>query len=435
MQRTMDNLIILLVSFGILVLLKVPIAYALGLSSLYVIYIMDMPFISAINSMYSSVNNFSLLAVPLFMLLALLMARGGITDRLFDVCNTFVGHIRGGMGHVNVLISLLFGHLSGSAQADAAGIGSILIPAMKKSGYDTGFTVAITCCSSTLGVIIPPSVLLVVYGAMSGASIGALFIGGFVPGFLIAGAQCAYTYYRAVKYNYPRGPKHTWKERGNAVKNAIPVMLLPALILGGTTSGLFTATESASVSCFYAMILMFFVYKTYHIKDIPQLLVQTASDFSLSMFAVASAGITGWLIAFLGAPQLLADWVLGITTSYLGIYLLLVAFLLIIGTFLSPITAIIIFLPVFQELAKVAHFNSVHLGLIVVLTLSLGMVTPPYGTCLMITSQLGEIKMSEAFESVFPILVITVGIIVLGIIFPDLFLFLPRLLVPMAFPS
>ena len=430
----MDDIILLLVIFAIMVTVKIPIAYALGLSSMVIVYKLGLPLVSAINSMYASVNNFSLLAVPLFMLLALLMARGGITDRLFDVCDTFVGHIKGGMGHVNVLISLLFGHLSGSAQADAAGIGSMLIPAMRKSGYDVGFTVAITCCSSTLGVIIPPSVLMVVYGAMSGASIGALFIGGFVPGFMIAGAQCAYTYYMAVKNNYPCGKKHTWTERGRAVKNTIPVMVLPALIIGGTTSGLFTATESAAVSCFYALILMFFVYKTYFPKDIPQLLVQTASDFALSMFAVASAGITGWLIAFLGAPQALANWVLGITTSYIGIYLLLVLFLLFIGTFLSPITAIIIFLPVFQQLGKVAHFNPIHLGLIVVLTLSLGMVTPPYGTCLMITSQLADIKMNEAFVSVFPILIITVGIIVLGIIFPEIFLFLPRFFVPSAFP-
>ena len=185
-------LILLLLGFAIMVMIKIPIAYALGLSSIIVILKMEIPLTSAINSMYSSVNNFSLLAVPLFMFLAQLMDKGGITDKLFKICDAFVGHIRGGLGHVNVLISLLFGHLSGSAQADAAGIGSMLIPAMKKAGYDSGFSVAITACSSTLGVIIPPSVLLVVYGAMSGTSIGALFIAGFVPGFLIAIAQCAY---------------------------------------------------------------------------------------------------------------------------------------------------------------------------------------------------------------------------------------------------
>lgn len=434
----MDNgqlLLILLAGFAVMVMVKIPIAYALGLSSLVVIVKMGIPMTSAINSMYNSVNNYSLLAVPLFMLLAQLMDKGGITDRLFVICDAFVGHIRGGLGHVNVLISLLFGHLSGSAQADAAGIGAMIIPAMRKSGYDSGFSVAITACSSTLGVIIPPSVLLVVYGAMSGASIGALFIAGFVPGFLIALAQCLYTYYMAVKHNYPKGEKYTWGQRGKALKSALPVIFLPLIILGGTTSGLFTATESAAISCFYALVLMFGVYRTYKVKDVPKILLKTAMDFSLSMFAVAAAGITGWLIAYLNAPQMIADAILSVTSSYLGVYMLLVLFLLFIGTFLSPITAIIIFLPVIKQLGAVVNINDIHLGLIVVLTLSLGMVTPPYGTCLMITSQIGEITIPQAFKSVAPIIGVTLLIIFLGMVFPDLFLFLPKLLVPTAFPA
>lgn len=434
----MDNgqlLLILLLGFAVMVMVKIPIAYALGLSSLVVIVKMGIPMTSAINSMYNSVNNYSLLAVPLFMLLAQLMDKGGITDRLFIICDAFVGHIRGGLGHVNVLISLLFGHLSGSAQADAAGIGAMIIPAMKKSGYDSGFSVAITACSSTLGVIIPPSVLLVVYGAMSGASIGALFIAGFVPGFLIALAQCLYTYYMAVKYNYPKGEKYTWGQRGKALKSALPVIFLPLIILGGTTSGLFTATESAAISCFYALVLMFGVYRTYKVKDVPKILLKTAMDFSLSMFAVAAAGITGWLIAYLNAPQMIANAILGITDSYLGVYMLLVLFLLFIGTFLSPITAIIIFLPVIKQLGAVVNINDVHLGLVVVLTLSLGMVTPPYGTCLMITSQIGEITIPQAFKGVAPIIGVTLLVIFAGMVFPDLFLFLPKLLIPTAFPA
>ncbi|CAK7058530.1 MAG: Sialic acid TRAP transporter large permease protein SiaM [Enterocloster aldenensis] len=434
----MDNgqlLLILLAGFAVMVMVKIPIAYALGLSSLVVIVKMGIPMTSAINSMYNSVNNYSLLAVPLFMLLAQLMDKGGITDRLFVICDAFVGHIRGGLGHVNVLISLLFGHLSGSAQADAAGIGAMIIPAMRKFGYDSSFSVAITACSSTLGVIIPPSVLLVVYGAMSGASIGALFIAGFVPGFLIAFAQCLYTYYMAVKHNYPKGERYTWGQRRQALKSALPVIFLPLIILGGTTSGLFTATESAAISCFYALVLMFGVYRTYKVKDVPKILLKTAMDFSLSMFAVAAAGITGWLIAYLNAPQMIADAILSITSSYLGVYMLLVLFLLFIGTFLSPITAIIIFLPVIKQLGAVVNINDIHLGLVVVLTLSLGMVTPPYGTCLMITSQIGGITIPQAFKGVAPIIGVTLLIIFMGMVFPDLFLFLPKVLVPTAFPA
>lgn len=223
--------------------------------------------------------------------------------------------------------------------------------------------------------------------------------------------------------------------RGKALKSALPVIFLPLIILGGTTSGLFTATESAAISCFYALVLMFGVYRTYKVKDVPKILLKTAMDFSLSMFAVAAAGITGWLIAYLNAPQMIADAILSVTSSYLGVYMLLVLFLLFIGTFLSPITAIIIFLPVIKQLGAVVNINDIHLGLIVVLTLSLGMVTPPYGTCLMITSQIGEITIPQAFKGVAPIIGVTLLIIFLGMVFPDLFLFLPKLLVPTAFPA
>lgn len=431
----MNELVILMLVFTVMVFIKIPIAYALGLSSIAVMFRMGIPLTSAINSMYSSVNNFALLAIPLFMLLAQLMDKGGITARLFKISDAFVGHIRGGLGHVNVFMSLLFGHLSGSAQADAAAIGSMLIPTMKKSGYETGFTVAITASSSTLGVILPPSVLMVVYGAMSGTSIAALFVAGFVPGFLIAIVMMGYTYIMAVKKGWPMGEKHTWRQRGGAVKGAVPVVLLPLIIIGGTSAGLFTATESAAIACLYAFILMFVVYRNYKVKDIPTVMVSTAMDFSLTMFAVASAGITGWLIAFLNAPQIAAYWILGITDSYFGIYLLLIAFLLFVGTFLSPMTAIIIFMPIIQQLGSVANINDVHLGLIVILTLSLGMVTPPFGTCLMITAQIGDIPIPQAFKSVFPIIILVLGVIIVGVVIPELFLFLPRILVPVAFPG
>jgi len=428
-------LVTMVIVFVVMLLIKIPVAYALGLSSLVIFYIMGIPFTSAINSMYNSVNSFPLLAIPLFMLLAQLMTAGGITERLFKISDAFVGHISGGLGQVNVFISLLFGHLSGSAQADAAGIGSMIVPMMKKAGYPVGFTVAITACSSTLGVILPPSVLMIVYGAMSGTSIAALFVAGFVPGFLVCFTQMGYTYYMARKYNWPRGERSTWAQRAVAVKNGLPVIILPFIIIGGTSSGMFTATESAAIACMFAIILIFVVYRSFNIWDIPKIIVATAQDFSLTMFALASAGITGWLVAFLGAPQMIATWILGITDSYLGVYLLLIMFLLIVGTTLSPITVIIIFMPIIQQLGASVNINDVHLGIVVILTLSLGLVTPPYGSCLMIVSQIGGIPITRAFISVIPIILIVLGIILLGVIFPELFLFLPRLVVPMAFPS
>ena len=429
----MNELVLLLLVFAGMLIIKIPIAYALGLSSLVVIHSMGIPLTSAINAMYNSVNNFSLLAIPLFMLLAQLMDAGGITKRLFEISDAFVGHIRGGLGHINIFMSLLFGHLSGSAQADAAGIGSMIIPTMKKAGYPTGFTVAVTATSSTLGVILPPSVLMVVYGAASGASIGALFVAGIVPGFLIAFIQMGYTYFLAVKYNWPREARYTWRQRLSALKGAVLVLILPLIIIVGTSSGMFTATESAAVACIFAFALIFILNRNYDFKQFPKLIVNTAMSFSLTMFAVASAGITGWLIAFLGAPQLISGWILGITNSFLGVYMLLIIFLLLIGTFLSPITVIIIFMPIISELAAAADINNIHMGIVVILTLSLAMVTPPSGTCLMITANIGGISILEATKHILPILGLVLLLILLGVIVPELFLFLPRLLVPAAF--
>ena len=431
----MNEFVILMLIFTVMIIVKIPIAYALGLSSLAVIFMMGIPLTTAINAMYNSVHNFPLLAIPLFMLLALLMEKGGITTRLFGMSDAFVGHIRGGLGHVNVFVSLLFGHLSGSAQADVAGIGSVIIPTMKKAGYPIGFTVAITATSSTLGVILPPSVLMVVYGAMSGVSIGALFVAGIVPGFLIAFIQMAYVYYMATKHKWPKGERHTWKQRGDSVKNALPVVLLPIIIVGGTSSGMFTATESAAIGCLYALVLMFIVYRSCSIKDIPQVMVSTARTFSLTMFAVASAGMMGWLIAFLNLPRIFADFILGITDTYLGVYLLLVLFLLFVGAFLGGITIIIIFMPIIAELGAIIDANGIHLGMIVILTISIGIVTPPYGSCLMIASQIGGIPMNSAFMSVLPICILIIALIIVFIIFPEIILFLPRILVPAAFPS
>ena len=429
----MNNVALLLGVFAIMIFLKIPVGYALGLSSFMMFLKLGIKMTSAMSSIYSALANFSLLAVPLFMLLAMLMDAGGITERLLKLCEAFVGHIVGGLGHVNVIVSLLFGHLSGSSQADAAGIGGMLIPAMKKAGYDAGFAVAITAVSSTLGVIIPPSVLMVVYGAMAEISIGALFVAGLVPGFGIAVGQCIYVYFMAKKRGYPRGPKFTAKERVIAFKDAIPVVILPMIILGGTTSGLFTATESASIACVYAFILMFVVYRNTKLSSLPKTFMGCARTFSLSAFAVAMAGVTGWLIAYLKAPQAIAGFITGVTTNYYGIYALLIVFLLFIGTFLSPISAIIIFMPIFKQLAVIGGFNDVHMALIVIMTLSLGMVTPPYGTCLMITSQLGEITMVEAFKHSMPIIAVTVAVIFLFVCFPELLLFLPRFFVPTAF--
>ena len=429
----MQHVLIMLAIFLVLVLLKVPIAYAMGASAFFTIFRLGINPITAINSMFASVNTYSMLAVPLFMLLGQLMNYGGITERLEKFCRAVIGHVRGGLGYVNVLESMLFAGLSGSAIADTAGIGAVMIPTMKRAGYDAPYSVAITCCSSTLGVIIPPSVLMVVYGAMGGVSIGALFAAGIIPGILIGGFQMIYTYQRAKKYDYPVEKKSTPKEAAVATWKAIPVLVIPLVILGGTTSGLFTATESAAVACFVTIVLMFVVYRHYNLKSIPGLLIKTAEDVSLGMFAVACAGIIAWLIAYLGAADQIVAALLKVSTSRFWIYGFLTVFLLILGTFLSPMTAILVFMPIYQRLASAGGINPVHMGIIVNLLLSIGMVTPPYGSCLLLATRIGEIELTESSKACLPIIGVTLIAIWIGIIFPDIFFFLPKMMMPTAF--
>jgi tripartite ATP-independent transporter DctM subunit len=429
----MDPLLLLMGTFFFFIVIRVPVAFALALSSLAVVLQLELPFMSIINQMFTGINSFPLLAVPFFLILGKLMNDGGITERLLRVSDAWVGHITGGLGHVNVLVSMLFAGLSGSSAADTAGIGGMLIPAMIKSGFDREFTVAITASSSVLGVIIPPSIMMVLYGAVGQVSVGALFLSGVVPGILIGLTQMLYTWYISQKKNYPSMPKVSFKEKIVTTVRAFPPLLIPLVILGGITAGIYTATEAAAVALLVGLFLVYAIYRDSPWKNLLSIFSEGVVSYSLSIFAVACACVMGWLIAYLDAPSMAANYMLGISTSYYGVYAMLVIFLLIIGTFLSPVASIIIFLPIIQGLGNAAGIHPLHLGIIVCLTLALGQITPPYGICLLIACQLGEISMPSAFLATIPILLLALGVIVLGIVFPDLFLFLPKLLMPSAF--
>lgn len=429
----MFDTVLLIGGFLFLIMLRVPIAFALAASSMVTIYHLGLSPVTIANQMFTSVNSFTLLAVPFFLFLGKLMNEGGITDRLLKVADVTVGPIRGGLGHVNVLVSMLFGCISGSAAADTASIGSVLIPAMKKAGYNVPYTVAITACSSTLGMIIPPSILMVLYGAFGNVSIGALFIGGIIPGILIGGGQMAYTYFVAVKSGMQPSEWRPLPEVGMALYKAIPPMLLPIIILGGIMTGVFTATEAAAVAVMVGLFLALFVFHEMHVIDLPRVFAQAVVDYSLPMFCVAAAGVMGWLIAYLNIATDIANFILSVTDSPFGVLMMISAFLVIVGTVLSPVTAVIIFLPIIQKLGTVAGINDVHLGLIVILSLTTGLVTPPYGISLLIACQIAEISATRAFVAVIPVLCITFGMIALGALLPDLLLFLPKLVMPEAF--
>lgn len=431
----MPPFLTLILSFLGLIALRVPIAFAIGLASIITIWQLGIPLTSVINQMFASINSFPLLAVPFFLLLGRLMNDGGITDRLLNFADATVGHIRGGLGHINVMVSMMFASLSGSAAADTASVGGVLIPAMKKAGYPAPFSVALTAASSVLGGIIPPSILMVIYGAFGNVSVGALFLGGIVPGILVGLSQMGYTYVVAGKFDVKPKEKASFKRVVETGLHAAPPMILPIVVLGGIIMGVFTATEAAAIAVAVGFLLSMGFYRAIRIRDLPKIFSDSVISYSLPMFAVASAGIMGWLISYLGIATDAATFILSVTDTRIGLMLMIMGFMLIIGTVLSPVTAAIIFLPIIQSIGNVGGIDQVHLGLIVILSLTLGLITPPYGICLLIATQIGNVSSLRAFVAIMPLIGLVMAIIVLGIVFPGLFMYLPWTFLPDAFPK
>ncbi len=363
------------------------------------------------------------------MLLGKLLNAGSITQRLLDVAEAAVGRIRGGLGHVNVLVSMMFASLSGSVAADTASVGSILIPAMKKAGYPPAFAVALTAASSTMGVIIPPSLILIVYGAFGNVSIGALFAGGVVPGVLIGLFMMGYTYVMALRYGFPAQPFPGLRVAGQRVWRGAAPMLIPVIVLGGIIGGFVTPTEGAIAAVGWALLLTFLIYRDVPLRRIPALFTAAALEFAVPLLTVASAGIFGWLIAYLGAAQIVVGFILGVTSDATLIMLMLIGFLVLVGTVLNPISATIIFLPIIQALGNTTGMDPVHLGVLTTVVLSTGLVTPPYGVCLLIAAQIGEVRLTDAMIAVLPICAIALLVAVLSLFVPGIMLFLPGLLV------
>ena len=426
----MNPLVLLLGSFFVLIALRVNIGFSLILASVLVMLVEDLPLASVVNQMYSGIDSFTLLAVPFFMFLGRILNEGSITQRLLAVADGTVGHIRGGLGHVNVFVSMIFASLSGSAAADTASVGSILIPAMKKAGYDPAFAAALTAASSTLGVIIPPSIILIVYGAFGNVSIGALFLGGIVPGVLIGLFMMAYTYVLALRRNYPSTPFPGFRLMGRAIGRGLAPLMIPVIVLGGIVGGVFTPTEGAIAAVGWALFLSLALYRDVPLTRMPALLTAAVIDFSVPLFTVAGAGIFGWLIAYLGAAQIVVGFILGVTADPTGIMLLLVAFLLLVGTVLNPISAVLIFLPIIQGLGRTAGIDPVHLGVLATIVLSVGLITPPYGICLLIASQIADVRLGRAMLAVAPICALTIFVACLSLWWPGLVIGLPRLISP-----
>lgn len=422
---------ILFGTFAVLVFLRVPVAFALGLAVVPVFFIDDrLTPVLLMREMFKSYNSFILLAVPFFLLAANLMNAAGITDRLIRLARDMVGHLPGGLGHVNVIVSMLFAGISGSSTADAAGIGSLLIPQMKKEGYDASFAVAITACSSVMGVIIPPSILMVVWGGLMSVSIGGLFLAGVVPGIMIAGSLMLVVYIYAKKRGYPVYERATFIELMKAVGGASLALMTPLIIVGGIVGGMFTPTEASVVAVVYSMLLGVFVYRSIAPKELPAVIYDSARFAAISLFCIGTASAFGWVLAYFKIPAALVAQIEMMGLGIIGTGIMVALAFLLIGMFIDAIPAIIILGTVLFPVIEHVGMNPIHFAIIGVVSLGFGLVTPPYGLCLLIAASIGEIRLVDALRDVLIILIPMLAVLMFVIVAPDVILWLPRLLLP-----
>lgn len=414
-----------------LMLLGLPLAFSLFASSVSVMLLFtDLPLWQIIQRMFSGVNSFVLTAIPFFMLAGNLMNSGQITDKLIDLASTLVGHLRGGLAHINVLVSLLFGGVSGSAVADTSGVGSILIPAMEKKGYSKSFSVTVTACSSVLGQIIPPSLIMIIYASTSGASVQALFIAGVLPGIMLALSMMAVSWFYARKYNFPREEKRSLRDFLHALRKSILVLIMPLIIIGGVLTGACTATESAVVAVVYSLILTLFVDRTLTLRQLVPIFIQTAKSTATSLFCIAGAGAFGYLMAYFQVNRYVRDLMLSLHMGQVGYILFCIVLFFLLGCFMDATPAICIFVPIVVPYGVELGLHPVHLGMIICLLLAIGMVTPPYGLCLLIGCQISGIEPQKTFKDLLVMLGVVLITLVVILLLPDLILWLPRMLVP-----
>ncbi|MFN0162529.1 MAG: TRAP transporter large permease [Burkholderiales bacterium] len=423
--------LVLFGGFFILLALRVPVAFALGLASLPVLVIE--PRLSPMvlfNEMFKSYNSFILLAVPFFLLTANLMNVGGITQRLMNLSRTMVGHFPGGLAQVNVLLSVFFAGISGSSTADAASQGKLFINAQVKEGYDLSFSIAITAVSAVLAVIIPPSILMIVWGGVISTSIGAMYLAGVIPGLLIGLAQMATVHAYAKRRGYPVYPRSNLREFFNAALLSIPALITPVIIVGGILLGWFTATESAAIAVLYAACVSIFYYREIGVKQLYHAVVDTGRLASVALFCIGTASVFGWLLAYFQIPKVLLAGVTAWELGPIGVGFLIAASFLVVGCFLDAIPAIIIVGTVLQPMAQAVGLHPVSFAIIGIVSLAFGLVTPPYGLCLLVSCAVAKVPLKFALKDTMIMLVPMLLVLCAIIIWPEIPLLLPRWLAP-----
>ena len=419
---------LLLGAFAVLVLVRVPIAFAMLISATLAIAVEgDVSMTIVPQRIWVGLNNFPLLAVPFFLFVGQAMNETGVSVRLIDFARAGVGWLRGGLAHVNVTVSMIFAGISGVSSADTLGVGSVMIPAMRREGYPTGFAVGITAASSTLGNIIPPSLMMIIYAATAGLSVGAMFLAGIVPGILIGLGQMVWAWRVATREGITEATAFSPRRLLATTRSAWPALLIPVIVIGGILGGVFTATEASVIAVVYVLLLSFATRRL----D-PGRLFRLTEDsiglFSLSLLCVAAASLWGWALAYYSVPQGIVSWLAGagVLSSPLRIFAAVVVIFLVLGSFMDAIPAIIIMQPIVGEIAKAGGIDPYHMGIVVVLTLAIGLITPPYGLCLLIAADLGETSIGAALRALVPFYAISLAVVLMAVLLPDFILWIPH---------
>lgn len=421
--------ILLAITFFGTVFIGIPIAFVLGLTTLVaLLFTPGVPLHLIPQRMFTGMDSFPIMAVPFFIIAGELMNAAQITDSIVDLAKLLVGRIRGALGHVNVVASMFFAGISGSAVADASALGTILIPAMEQSGYKKSYASAITASAAVVGPIIPPSIPMVVLGSIANLSVGALFLGGFIPGVLIGFGLMTVHYVIAKRRNYPKTEiPLSFKTICQTLLTAIVPLLMPLIILGGILGGIFTPTEAAAVAVVYALFTGMFVMRTISYKDLPRIFFRGLVITSIILIVMGTANAFSWVLATQGIPQKIAAYILSITKNPYMILFLVNVFLLIVGCVLEGTAAIILLTPILLPIAAQVGINPLHFSIVVITNLMIGLLTPPLGLVLFVVCGLSKVTLHELFREVVPFLLVEIGVLFLVSYMPWTTLFIPRL--------
>ena len=432
METNQIAIIVMVVTFLYLGYQGVPVAFALISGALLTTALFTkISLASIVGQMFNGINQLEFLAIPFFLLAGDMMTQANITARLIRFAQVIVGHLRSGLAHVVSVSSMLFAGISGSMTADVAAISTVVMPHMEEEGYDPAFSAALVASASTIAAMVPPSIMAIVYGAVGNVSIAGLFLGGATPGVLVGIGLMVYSYFF--------GPAGVRKRRAGlgeittATRLAVLPLMIPIIIVGGVASGVFTPAEAGMIAVVYIVVVLLPLMSRGHFRRLPHDFMEAAVLYSLPMSAVASASAVGWLLAYLGAPDIVHHWIEALSgDNRIVIMYLMVVVLTIAGDFLDGVPAIAIFMPIIISLSQLGHIHPVHMGVLIIVSLAFGLITPPYGLILLLAATLAGVPFTRALRQAVPLYGVYFLVITLIIFFPQVVLWLPRLLMPQA---